>query len=121
MGLKLKSLEKYLLLPIIHNHKRNSFLFYPITVIENQYFSKNELVKYLEKNRIETRPIMTGNMTEQPVSKIFTFKQNHNLKNSQYITKNSFVIGNHHKMTDEIKKFIVDTIYDFISSKTKLV
>jgi len=116
---KLEPLEKYLLLPAKNHQKRNSFLFYPITVVENQYFSKTELVAYLEKNHIETRPIMTGNMVEQPVSKNFTYKNNHKLKNSHYITKNSFAIGNHHKMTEEMKKFIVDTIYDFISLKTK--
>jgi len=115
---KLKTAKDYLILPKIKNDKRNSFLFYPITVIENKFFSKIELVNHLEKNKIETRPIMTGNIINQPVSKKFNYKKQDKLKNAQYITQNSFAIGNHHEMSNS-KHFIVDTILEFISKKTK--
>ena len=78
-------------------------------------------MKHLEKNKIETRSIMTGNIIQQPVCKMFAYKKTGKLQNSQYVTKNSFVIGNHHEMNEEIRKFIADEIYDFVSAKTKLL
>ena len=65
---ELKKFKKFLILPTFKKGYRNSFLFYPITVIENNYFKKQELVKYLGKNNIQTRPIVAGNMVQQPVS-----------------------------------------------------
>ena len=94
---------------------KNSYLFYPITVIKNKFFTKQELVDVLEKNGIETRPVMAGNMINQPVSKYIKYKKTGNLKNSNYIQKNSFLIGNHHKINEKQKKFIVDVITNHIS------
>ena len=96
---------------------RKSYLFYPITVKKNKFFTKTELVNELEKNGIETRPIMAGNITKQPVSKYFKFKKSGKLENSNYIHNNSFLIGNHHGIDDKQKKFISNIIKNFIKSK----
>ena len=49
----------------------------------------------LELKGIETRPIMSGNFTEQPVSKLLQWEKHGELKNSKLIMRNSFFIGNH--------------------------
>jgi len=72
-----------------------SHLFYPITIIENDFFTKNDLVRHLEKNHIEIRPIMPGNFVKQPVIKSIQRKTKDNLENATYVMKNSFGIGNH--------------------------
>ena len=114
---KLKPYSKYFILPETNDYDRVSHLFYPITVIENDFFTKNELVEYLEQKQIETRPIMSGNFVKQPVTKTINFKKKGNLKNASYIMKNSFGIGNHQGI-DKIKRgFIADTIIDFINKK----
>ena len=114
---KLKPYSKYFILPETNDSDRVSHLFYPITVIENDFFTKNELVEYLEQKQIETRPIMSGNFVKQPVTKTINFKKKGNLKNASYIMKNSFGIGNHQGI-DKIKRgFIADTIIDFINKK----
>ena len=114
---KLAKFSKFLILPDFKKKYRNSFLFYPITVIENEYFEKQELVKNLEKMNIQTRPIVAGNMIEQPSTKFFEFLKSKNLKNSEYIMKNSFGIGNHHKITKIQRKFVAETITNFINKK----
>jgi len=96
---------------------RKSYLFYPITVIKNKFFTKNDLVNELEKNGIETRPIMTGNITKQPVAKYLKFKKSKNLKNSDYIHENSFLFGNHHGIGEKQRKFIADIITNFITKR----
>ena len=115
---KLSSCEKFLILPKLKEHCRKSFLFYPLTVIENTYFSKQELVAHLEKAGIETRPVMTGNILEQPVTKIIKFKKNSKFTNAEYIMKNSFLLGNHHLIGKSAREFIANTITNFINKKT---
>jgi len=113
-------LSKYsdlLLLPRFDQTYKHSFLFYPITVIKNKFFSKNELVLRLEKNGIETRPVMAGNFVNQPVAKTINFKIHGKLTNSNYIMNNSFVIGNHSKINSVQRKFISNTIKEFIVQK----
>lgn len=113
----LSTYSKYLSLPNNRKYYKHSFLFYPITVIKNDFFSKKQLVGHLEKNKIETRPIMAGNFLQQPVAKHINFKVSSSLKNSQEIMKNSFVIGNHAGIDQIQRKFISDTIINFISKK----
>jgi len=115
---KLSPYEEFLILPKLKKHYRKSFLFYSLTVIKNNYFSKQELVNRLEKVGIETRPIMAGNILEQPVSKIIKFRKNSKLKNAQYIMRHSFLIGNHHKIKESEREFIANIIINFINKKT---
>ena len=115
---KLSSCDEFLILPKLKPHYKKSFLFYPLTVIKNNYFSKQELVNHLEKAGIETRPVMAGNILEQPVSKMFKFRKNSKLKNAQYIMKHSFLIGNHHRIKEPQREFIANTIINFINKKT---
>jgi len=114
---KLNNFSNFLILPQKEKH-RKSYLLYPITVIKNKFFTKKGLVKELEKNGVETRPLMTGNMINQPVSKYMKYKKSGKLKNADYIQENSFLIGNHHGIADEQRKFIVDVITNYIISKT---
>jgi len=74
---------------------------------------KNKLIKYrnqianeLTKLGIETRPIISGDFTNQKIFKKYKFfnKKNLNLKNSLLIDKSGFFIGNYsHKI--DINKF----------------
>jgi len=115
---KLSPYGEFLILPKLKKHYRKSFLFYPLTVNKNNYFTKQELVNRLEKVGIETRPVMAGNILEQPVSKIIKFRKNSKLKNAQYIMRHSFLIGNHHRIKESEREFIANTIINFINKKT---
>tara|TARA_Y100000590_G_scaffold382396_1_gene452311 strand:- start:6518 stop:7801 length:1284 start_codon:yes stop_codon:yes gene_type:complete len=114
---ELSKFSNFLLLPHFDQIYKHSFLFYPITVIKNKYFSKNDLVSRLENNGIETRPVMAGNFVNQPVAKTISFKIHGKLTNSNYIMNNSFVIGNHSGISLAERKFISDRIKEFISEK----
>ena len=113
---RLRIFSNYLILPDENRH-RKSFLLYPITVKKNKFFTKNDLVTELEKNGIATRPLMTGNILNQPVSKFMKYKNSGQLKNANNIQKNSFLIGNHHEILDDQRKFIADIISNYINSK----
>jgi CDP-6-deoxy-D-xylo-4-hexulose-3-dehydrase len=114
---KLNRFSKFLLLPHIEKQYKVPHLFYPITVIENDLFTKKELVNYLEKRGIETRPLMSGNIVQQPVIRYLNYKKKGKLENAEYIMKNSFGIGNHHQVDKRRRKYVVDVITEFINSK----
>jgi CDP-6-deoxy-D-xylo-4-hexulose-3-dehydrase len=50
----------------------------------------------LKQAGFEIRPIVTGNFAKQPVCRYFNFSKFGKLKNADYISKNSFAIGNSH-------------------------
>ena len=116
---KLNSFSDYLLLPPQRKKYKNSFLVFPITVIENKYFNKNQIVDNLEKHGIETRQVVAGNIVQQPVINQFSYRISGDLKNSEYVMKNSFVIGIHDGIDNERRNYISQIIAEFISKKTK--
>jgi len=109
--------DDYLILPEERKDTRHVYFCYALTVKKNATFTKNELISYLESRNIETRPIETGNILNHPVSKIYNYKANEELRNADYIHNNSFFIGNHHGFTDNHLNFIVESIGSFIKSK----
>ena len=63
-----------------------------------------EIVKTLEKNQIDCRPIVTGDFTKNEVLKYFDYEIFGEMKNAQYLDKNGFFVGNHQMdLTKEIK------------------
>jgi len=69
---------------------------FSIPLLINQKYLKNKKIflKNLEKKKIETRPIISGNFINQPAIKLHKFKFNkNNFKNSQEIEDRGFFIG----------------------------
>ena len=63
----------------------------------------------MNKFGIVTRPLISGNFANQPAIKLYNLKINDDLKNADFIDKNSFFIGLHNTITtnksiDNIKK-----------------
>ena len=94
--------NKFLKVPKQLSQVKTSWLAFPLTITSNAPFSRMELVKYLETNNIQTRPIFTGNVLRQPAFKNINYK---NLENdfhvSNNIMKNSFLIGCNHGLTSK--------------------
>ena len=64
---KLADLEEFLILPKICSECKPSWFGYLISVKENDKFSNQGLVDYLEKNNIGTRQLFAGNILRQPM------------------------------------------------------
>lgn len=115
----LKPYSKFIKLPPQNKKYKHVYFVYPLMVQKNKFFTKNELVLCLEKNGIETRSVMAGNIMRQPVSKLLKLKTRSKLTNSDYIMKNSFVIGNHHGIDKKRREFVAKVITDFLKNKMK--
>jgi len=70
---------------------------------------------------IETRPIMAGNMAEQPAMKHIDHRTVGELpnSNSRMIMRQSFFFGNHNGIGPEEKEYITDTIVEFLDLASK--
>jgi len=93
-----------------------SWFAYPIQVSETAGFTRDELQKHLEDHKIETRPILAGNLARQPVLEHVDHRLNGQLEGAQRIHETGLFIGNHHRLTDEKINYIVSTVDDFIKS-----
>lgn len=116
---KLRIYSEYLLLPEERSDTRHVWFGYPITVKPTSPFTKKEFVDFLEKKGIETRPVMAGNIAEQPAMDLFKYHKVGDLNNSKIIMRNSFFFGNHHGIGEAERVYIVDCISEFIEQKVK--
>ena len=64
---KLADLKDYLILPEVREGVKPSWFGYLISVKENAPFTKQEMVEYLENNKIGTRQLFAGNILRQPM------------------------------------------------------
>ena len=114
----LEKYSDYLLLPT-RNLENHVYFGYAITIKENSPFSRKEITDFLESQGIETRPVMAGNFTEQPVTKLIPWSKYGELKNSQLVMRNSFFIGNHHLIKEQQREFIADVFDKFFIAYQK--
>ena len=75
-----------------NKHLKPSWFGLPIKIISKK-LKKNILIKNLEKNGIETRPIISGNFAKQPAAIKYKLAQKREFPNTDYVYNNSFFIG----------------------------
>jgi CDP-6-deoxy-D-xylo-4-hexulose-3-dehydrase len=75
-------------------------------ILKGSLKGKRELLlKVLEENKVDTRPIVAGNFTINPVMGHLKFSTLPNLPNASLIHNEGFFIGNHHfDVSDELDK-----------------
>jgi len=96
------SSNKFFKLPKKLPHVETSWLAFPLTISSDAPFTRLELVKYLESNDIQTRPVFTGNVLRQPAFKKINYKKlTNDFHVANNIMKNSFLIGCNHGLNDE--------------------
>jgi len=64
-----------------------------VPIILSKKIKKNRFINKLEKNGVETRPIISGNFLKQPSVKKYKLNRKINLNKADYINKYGFFIG----------------------------
>lgn len=111
---KLQNYEKYFLMPRIVKYADPSWFGFPILIKNKSPFSRQDIVNYLEKNKIATRMLFGGNLTRQPAYKDVKYRAPGGLKNSDIITNQLFWIGVYPGITEDMIEYISKTIERFI-------
>ena len=113
----LKQYSDYLGLHREREGTRHVWFGYPITIKPGAPFTRKEMMDFLEKKGVETRPIMSGNIDEQPAMRLFPYKKVGELPNSRLIMRHSFFFGNHQGIGKEAREAIVEYIREFIGKR----
>jgi CDP-6-deoxy-D-xylo-4-hexulose-3-dehydrase len=93
-----------------------SWFGYALTVKDNPKFSRNDMVKYLNENRIATRLMFGGNLIKQPAYKNKNFKISGELINADIVMNSTFWIGVYPGLTNEMIEYIIEKIKAFIAN-----
>lgn len=73
----------------------SSWFGFSIVINPDSNLKRLDIINILEKNNIETRPIVAGNFAKNEVMKYFNYSIHNNLTNAEIIDNNGFFVGNH--------------------------
>lgn len=108
----LSDTQEFLQLPWYPDYVEHSFMMYPIVVKEDAPFERRELTAFLEKNNIETRPMMP--LLNQPIYIELFGDIEKNYPVAQWINRSGFYVGCHHCLTRTELDKIVSCIHEFL-------
>jgi CDP-6-deoxy-D-xylo-4-hexulose-3-dehydrase len=101
-----KKYENIFSLPKQNKGVKTGWLAFPL-VIKNKKIKRQNLQIFLEKKKIQTRTIFTGNILRQPIMKKKKYlKHNKSEIVSNDIMKNGILIGCHHGLTKKNLEYI---------------
>lgn len=114
----LQDLEKYFIFPKATHNSDPSWFGFLLTVKENVGFTRNEIVQYLEKHKIQTRMLFAGNLLRHPCfEQMRKNNEGHRvigeLKNTDRITNDTFWVGVYPGLGETQLKYIIDVVRGF--------
>lgn len=114
-----KKINNIFITPNVSKNVYTNFLAYPIIIKPNKFFIRKELQIFLENNKIQTRPIFSGNILRHPAFTEIISKKNrlNEFENADYIMKNGILIGCHQGLKEKDLSYIHYIILKFLKSK----
>jgi CDP-6-deoxy-D-xylo-4-hexulose-3-dehydrase len=109
----LKDLEEFLILPEPEKNSEPSWFGFPLSLKRNNKHNRNDLIQYLNANKIGTRLLFSGNLVKQPYMKNIDFKVHGDLKNTDLIMENTFWIGLYPGLSKEHLEYSINKIKIF--------
>ena len=113
----LKDHEDQLVLPRATPKSDPSWFGFPLTIRDEASFTRDEIVAYLERKKIATRPLFAGNITCQPAYADVTYRIVGDLTNTDLIMNNTFWVGLYPGLTEEMMNYVANSFFDFLDRK----
>ena len=119
---------KGLLLPVAQRNSNPSWFGFLISVKENAGFTRNELTKFLENRKIQTRNLFAGNLLRHPafinlkqesVGRNKYYRVVGELKNTDFIMNNTFWIGVYPGMKKPMLDWMIKSIREFCDMRRR--
>ena len=115
----LADLNDFFILPEATHNSDPSWFGFLLTVNEKAGFSRDEIINYLERNGIQTRMLFAGNLIKHPCFDEMRLQNEgyrviKSLQNTDIIMNQTFWIGVYPGMTDEMIRYMIGTLRNFI-------
>lgn len=112
---RLRPYEDRLLLPRATAHADPSWFGFVITVRPDAGFARNELTRFLEAHRIETRNLFSGNLLRHPAYQDIPHRVVGDLRNTDIVMNDTFFIGVYPGLTDAHLDYVADMFARFMA------
>ena len=106
-----------LLLPTASPGADPSWFGFPILVKKNKYFSRGDIVQYLESRKIATRMLFGGNLIRQPAYLKIRRRVAGRLTNTDRVMNDLFWIGVYPGLSKRMLAYMLDTFAAFFKSR----
>jgi CDP-6-deoxy-D-xylo-4-hexulose-3-dehydrase len=110
---QLQDLQDVLILPEPSPNSEPSWFGFLLSVKKDAPFNRNDLVQFLEKNRVGTRLLFGGNLIRQPLYQGWNYRVIGDLPNTDRIMESSFWVGLFPGLTEEMLAYTVEKIREF--------
>lgn len=112
--------ENYLILPHQTPHSEPSWFGFPVLVKDDAPFTRDDIVHYLEENKIATRMLFGGNLIKQPAYSDMNYRQVGSLDNTDLVMENLFWIGVYPGLTEEMIRYTLETLSKILKPSKKM-
>ena len=112
-------LKDYIQLPEKTENSDPSWFGFPVLVKESAPFTRNEIIRHLEENRIGTRLLFGGNLCRQPAYLNTEYRVAGDLENTDMVMERLFWIGVYPGLNEDMIGYMIEKISGFIESKIR--
>jgi CDP-6-deoxy-D-xylo-4-hexulose-3-dehydrase len=96
---------------------RSSCFGFPMTVRDTAPFTVRDFMEFLNQARIETRPIIAGNIAAQPAMKLYPHRVVGGLENASRVMKGGVTFGNHQAVDAAARDYVTGKVAEFMRGK----
>ena len=86
--------------------EKSSWFGFSLIIKPDSKRKRSDIINILDKNKVEYRPIVTGNFVKNDVLKYFDYSIHKKLKNADHLHDNGFFVGNSHENLSKNIKFL---------------
>lgn len=97
----------------VHPKADCSWFALPLVLSKDCPFQRQQLLDHMERNGVETRPVVTGNIARQPVCAMFPGLVEANLPGADVVHERGFYIGVHPLASSDLGR-LVETFDEFL-------
>ena len=111
--------KDYFILPRSIEKADPVWFFFPLTIRDGAPFTREDIMKYLYQNKIESRYLVAGNILKQPAYEGVQARIAGSLENADKAYKDSFFIGNYQGIDDKKLGHVKEKVDVFMESAMK--
>ncbi|WP_313892583.1 lipopolysaccharide biosynthesis protein RfbH [Psychrobacillus sp.] len=115
----LAAIQGDIILPIATPNSEPSWFGFILTVKDGEKVSRNKMTQYLEANKVQTRMLFAGNLTKQPAFEGVEYRLASDLKNTDKIMHDTFLVGVYPGLTNEMIDYMSEKIIEAVEFAKK--